>query len=89
MWKGAQPDEFFSDDWHDPGAMYEHGEKQVSDDELREALIVSSDPDVHVERVREIEALGATTVALMNVSGADPRAALDVYREKVLPALRQ
>ncbi len=88
IWKGAQPDEFFTDDWHDPKAMYERGEEQVSDDELREALIVSSDPDVHVERVREIEAMGATTVALMNVSGADPRAALDVYRDRVLPALR-
>jgi coenzyme F420-dependent glucose-6-phosphate dehydrogenase len=88
VWKGAQPDEFFTDDWHDPKAMYEHGEKQVSDEELREALIVSSDPDVHVERVREIEALGATTVALMNVSGTDPRAALAVYRDRVLPALR-
>lgn len=88
VWKGAQPDEFFTDDWHDPKAMYEHGEKQVSDDELREALIVSSDPDVHVERVREIEELGATTVALMNVSGADPHGALAVYRDRVLPALR-
>ena len=88
VWKGAQPEEFFSDDWHDPGAMYERGEEQVSDDELREALIISSDPDVHVERVREIEEMGATTVALMNVSGADPRAALDVYRDRVLPALR-
>jgi coenzyme F420-dependent glucose-6-phosphate dehydrogenase len=88
VWKGAQPDEFYTDDWHDPKAMYEHGEKQVSDDELREALIVGSDPDVHVERVREIEAMGATTVGLMNVSGADPRAALGVYRDRVLPALR-
>jgi coenzyme F420-dependent glucose-6-phosphate dehydrogenase len=89
VWKGAQPDEFYTDDWHDPKAMYEHGEKQVSDDELREALIVGSDPDMHVERVREIEAMGATTVALMNVSGADPRAALNVYRDRVLPALRK
>jgi coenzyme F420-dependent glucose-6-phosphate dehydrogenase len=88
VWKGAQPDEFFTDDWHDPKAMYEHAEKQVSDDELREALIIGSDPDLHVERVREIEAMGATTVALMNVSGADPRAALGVYRDRVLPALR-
>jgi coenzyme F420-dependent glucose-6-phosphate dehydrogenase len=88
VWKGAQPDEFFTDDWHDPGKMYEHGEQQVSDDELREALIIGSDPDTHVERVREIEAMGADTVALMNVSGADPRRALEVYRDRVLPALR-
>ena len=88
VWKGAQPGEFFTDDWHDPGAMYERGEEQVSDDDLREALIIGSDPDLHVERVREIEAMGATTVALMNVSGADPRRALEVYRDRVLPALR-
>ena len=89
VWKGAQPEEFFTGDWHDPKAMYERGEEQVCDDELREALIISSDPDVHVERVREIEAMGATTVALMNVSGADPGAALAVYRDRVLPALRR
>ncbi|HEX8647585.1 MAG TPA: TIGR03557 family F420-dependent LLM class oxidoreductase [Thermoleophilaceae bacterium] len=88
VWKGAQPGEFFTDDWHDPGAMYRRGEEKVSDDELREALIIGSDPDTHVERVREIEAMGATTVALMNVSGADPRRALEVYRDRVLPALR-
>ena len=88
VWKGAQPDEFFTDDWHDPKAMYERGEEQVSDDDLREALIIGSDPDLHVERIREIEAMGATTVALMNVSGADPRRALEVYRDRVLPALR-
>ncbi|HEX2126798.1 MAG TPA: TIGR03557 family F420-dependent LLM class oxidoreductase [Thermoleophilaceae bacterium] len=88
VWKGAQPEEFFTDDWHDPEAMYRRGEEQVSDDDLREALIIGADPDVHVERIREIEAMGATTVALMNVSGADPRRALEVYRDRVLPALR-
>ena len=88
VWKGAQPDEFFTGDWHDPGAMYSRGEEKVSDDDLREALIIGADPDVHVERIREIEAMGATTVALMNVSGADPRRALEVYRDRVLPALR-
>jgi coenzyme F420-dependent glucose-6-phosphate dehydrogenase len=43
---------------------------------------------VHVERVREIERMGADVVALMNVSGTDPRRALEVYRDRVLPALR-
>jgi coenzyme F420-dependent glucose-6-phosphate dehydrogenase len=87
VWKGAQPGEFYTDDWHDPKRMYEHGEQQVSDEELREALIVSSDPEEHVSRIREIEELGATIIALMNVSGADPHRALDVYGERVLPAL--
>jgi coenzyme F420-dependent glucose-6-phosphate dehydrogenase len=88
VWKGAQPDEFYTDDWHDPKAMYEHGEKQLSDDELKEALIVSADPEVHADRIREVEDLGATTVGLMNVSGADPHGAIDVYAKQVLPALR-
>jgi coenzyme F420-dependent glucose-6-phosphate dehydrogenase len=87
MWKGAQPDEFYTDDWHDPKAMYEHGEEQVSDDELRDALIISPDPGHHVERIREAEQLGATTIALMNVSGTEPHRAIEVYAEHVLPAL--
>jgi coenzyme F420-dependent glucose-6-phosphate dehydrogenase len=87
VWKGSQPKEFYRDDWHDPAAMYERGEQQVSDDDLRKALIISSDPAVHVQRIREVEALGATTVALMNNSGADPEGAIGVYGESVLPAL--
>jgi coenzyme F420-dependent glucose-6-phosphate dehydrogenase len=88
VWKGAQPPEFYTDDWHDPKAMYEHAAEQVSDEELKEALIISCDPEVHADRVREIEKLGATTVALMNVSGADPHRAIDIYAEDVLPALK-
>src|SRR5215212_11402251 len=87
-WKGAQPDEFYSDDWHDPRAMYEEGSRRVSDDDLRESLLISSDPEVHAERIREIEQLGATIVCLANNSGADPLGAIRVYGEQVLPALR-
>lgn len=87
VWKGAQPKEFYREDWHDPKAMYEHGAKQLSDDDLREAMIISSDPDDHVERIREVEEMGATTVALMNNSGADPLAAIAAYEHEVLPKL--
>jgi len=45
VWKGTQPLEFFRDDWHDPRAMYERGEEQVSDDEFREAYIIGPDPE--------------------------------------------
>ena len=88
VWKGAQPKEFYREDWHDPKAMHEHGEKQISDDELREAMIISADTEEHVARIREVEEMGATTVALMNNSGADPHAAIAVYGRKVLPNLR-
>jgi coenzyme F420-dependent glucose-6-phosphate dehydrogenase len=88
VWKGAQPKDHYSDDWHEPQNMYEHGEHTVSDDAFREAYIISSDPEYHAERVREVEQLGATVVCLQNASGADPHAALRVYGDKVLPALR-
>jgi coenzyme F420-dependent glucose-6-phosphate dehydrogenase len=87
VWKGAQPQEFYTDDWHHPRKMYEEGERQISDEDLKEALIISSDPEVHVDRIREAEQLGATTMALMNVSGADPQRAVEVYGSQVLPAL--
>ena len=51
-------------------------------------VIASADPGHHVKRIKALEKLGATVVTLMNVSGADPNAALRVYGEKVLPALR-
>jgi len=88
VWKGSQPDEFYRDDWHDPKAMYEEGERQVSDDEFKESTIISSDPEVHAERLREIEKLGATIVVVANNSGADPHKAIEVYGEHVLPVLR-
>lgn len=88
VWKATQPKEYFTDDWHDPVTMYRRAEEEVSDDEFRESFIISSDPDEHVERVREIEKLGPTIVCLQNGSGANPEGALRVYGEKVLPALR-
>jgi coenzyme F420-dependent glucose-6-phosphate dehydrogenase len=87
VWKGAQPDEFYTDDWHHPVKMYEHGKRTVSDDDLKEKLIISSDPEVHTERIREAERLGATTILAMNVSGAEPHKAIEVYGGRVLPAL--
>jgi coenzyme F420-dependent glucose-6-phosphate dehydrogenase len=68
--------------------MQEHAAATVTDEELKEALIVSADPDEHVERIKEVEQLGATAVALMNVSGADPHGAIAIYRDHVLPRLR-
>jgi coenzyme F420-dependent glucose-6-phosphate dehydrogenase len=87
-WRAAQPDEFYSDDWHEPRAMVEHAESQIDDEQLRKQITVSSDHEVHIDAVREVEQMGATIVALANVSGADPLGAIEVYKEHVLPALR-
>ncbi len=88
VWKATQPSEYFTDDWHVPTEMYEHAEQQISDEEFAQSYIVSSDPGVHADRVRELEKLGATVICLQNASGADPHRALRVYGEQVLPALR-
>jgi coenzyme F420-dependent glucose-6-phosphate dehydrogenase len=87
-WKATQPPEFYTDDWYEPRKMYEYAEQHVSDDEFRESFILTADLDEHVERIRQIEELGATTVVLMNISGRDPHAAIRAYGEHVLPKLR-
>jgi coenzyme F420-dependent glucose-6-phosphate dehydrogenase len=88
VWKATQPQEYFTDDWHDPKEMYEKAEREVSDEEFTQSYIVGSDPELHIERIREVERLGATIVCLQNGSGADPAGALRVYGKDVLPALK-
>jgi coenzyme F420-dependent glucose-6-phosphate dehydrogenase len=89
VWKSAQIDDYYTEDWHDPDAMYERGEREVSDDAFLEKVIVGSNLDEHVERIREVEELGATIVALMNVSGSEPEEAIRAYGREVLPRLRE
>jgi coenzyme F420-dependent glucose-6-phosphate dehydrogenase len=88
VWKATQPQEYFTDDWHDPNAMFEKADREVSDEEFAQSYIISSDPNHHVERIREIEELGATVVCLQNGSGAEPLGALRTYGERILPALK-
>jgi coenzyme F420-dependent glucose-6-phosphate dehydrogenase len=87
-WKGAQPPDHYTRDWHVPGSMYEHGEAEMSDDEFLEQGIIGADPEHHVARIRELEELGASVIVLQNCSGTDPLRAIEVYGEHVLPALR-
>ena len=88
VWKATLAEEYFTDDWHDPKTMHEKAEREYSDEDFLEQYIVASDPDDHAERIRAVERLGATVVCLQNASGADPVRALEVYGERVLPALR-
>jgi coenzyme F420-dependent glucose-6-phosphate dehydrogenase len=87
-WKGAQPEDHYTDDWHKPSQMYLHGESEMSDEEFAEQAIIGSEADLHIERIRELEQLGATVIVLQNNSGADPLGAIRFYGEHVLPALR-
>ena len=85
-WKGAQPEDHYTRDWHKPQEMYEHGEREMSDEEFAQNAIVGSDPPHHVERLRELEELGATVIVLQNNSGADPLRAIEVYGEQRAPS---
>jgi coenzyme F420-dependent glucose-6-phosphate dehydrogenase len=87
-WKGAQPQEYFKDDWHEPRKMYEHGEEETSDEEFAQNIIAASDPEQIAERLRELEQLGATVITLQNNSAGNVDKAIEVLGEQVLPALR-
>ena len=87
-WKGTLVDANYTEDIHDPAEIAESGEDEVSDTKLRAMTIVSSDPEAHVKRIEMLEGIGASIVALMNVSGADPHGALGMYGREVLPELR-
>jgi coenzyme F420-dependent glucose-6-phosphate dehydrogenase len=87
-WKGTMVDEHYTDPVVDPAEIYRQGEDQVSDSKFTKQIIASSDPGQHVERIKLLQKLGATTMVLMNVSGGDPHAAIRVYGESVLPELR-
>jgi coenzyme F420-dependent glucose-6-phosphate dehydrogenase len=87
-WKGAQPDDHYTADWHEPRKMYEHGEQEMSDEEFAQNIVAASDPEEIVERLRELEKLGATVITLQNNSAGNADKAIEVLGEKVLPALR-
>jgi coenzyme F420-dependent glucose-6-phosphate dehydrogenase len=87
-WKGTMVDRHYTDDIVDPAQIYRNGEDEVPDELFTKQVICSSDADTHVKRITAIEKLGADVMALMNVSGSDPHAALRFYGDKVLPQLR-
>jgi coenzyme F420-dependent glucose-6-phosphate dehydrogenase len=87
-WKGTMVDRHYTDDVHDPAEIYRNGEDEVPDEMFTKQVVCSSDPETHAKRIKLIEKLGADVMVLMNVSGADPHAALRFYGEQVLPRLR-
>jgi coenzyme F420-dependent glucose-6-phosphate dehydrogenase len=89
-WKATQLDESYLRDFHDPAEMFAKADREVSDEEFaKEGFIVSADPAEHVERIREMESLGATIVCLQLIGDLDPLGSIERYGREVLPALRQ
>jgi coenzyme F420-dependent glucose-6-phosphate dehydrogenase len=87
-WKGAQPQDHYTADWHEPRKMYEHGERETSDEEFAQNIVAASDPDEIAERLRELEKLGGTVIVLQNNSAGNVDKAIEVLGGQVLPALR-
>ena len=87
-WKGAQPPDHFTDDWHRPQEMYEHGERELTDEEFADNIVAGSDPEAIADGLRELEQLGGTVITLQNNSAANVERAIEVVGGEVLPALR-
>jgi coenzyme F420-dependent glucose-6-phosphate dehydrogenase len=86
-WKGTLVDEHYTEPVSDPAAIGERG-AEVSDTKFRVMGLISSDPDKHVRQIKAMQALGATAIVIMNISGSDPLGMVRVYGERVLPKLR-
>jgi coenzyme F420-dependent glucose-6-phosphate dehydrogenase len=90
-WKATQLPEAYRDDLHDPAEMLAKADAQMSDEEFaKQGFIVGADPQEHVERVREIDAIddATTAIALQLIGDADPMGSIRRYGEHVLPALQ-
>ena len=89
-WKGTQLPELYTDDIHDPAEIERLGAEKVSDQEFaKEGFIIGADADEQVERIAQMEQLGATVVCLQLIGDADPMGSITRYGDEVLPALRR
>ena len=88
-WKPTQMDEVYLRDVHDPEEMQRLASEKVSDEEFaEEGFLVGADLDRSIERLREMQGLGATVICLQLLGAADPMGTIRAYGERVLPALR-
>jgi coenzyme F420-dependent glucose-6-phosphate dehydrogenase len=87
-WKGTLVDASYAEDVSDPARVGELGEENVSDRKYKMMAMLSADPGKHVRQIKAMQAMGATAVVVMNVSGADPMGTVRLYGEQVLPQLR-
>jgi coenzyme F420-dependent glucose-6-phosphate dehydrogenase len=90
-WKTTQFPQFYVEDAHDLDAMAAYAEEHMTDDEFaHEGFLVSEDPQEHISRIQELEAIdGVTTICLQGIGDLDPLGSIRRYGEEVLPALRK
>jgi F420-dependent hydroxymycolic acid dehydrogenase len=71
----------------DPRAIQRYAEKHTTPEEAAGRMLVSTDPADHIERLRALEAAGATHVFL-HAPQSDQRRVIEFYGSSVIPALR-
>ena len=82
-WKPTQLPEVYRDDISDPEEMQRLAHDRMTDEQFaREGFIISSDPEEHVGRIREIVEIGATVTCLQLIGGADPLGSIGAYGER-------
>ena len=79
-WKPTQLPELYLEDIADQDDMQRRADAQMSDEQFaKEGFLIGSDPDEHVERIREMERAGATVVCLQLIGRADPLGSIRTY----------
>ncbi len=86
-WKGTLVEENYTDPVYDPAEVGRLGD-DVSDTTFKTMGLISSDPNMHVRKIKAMQQLGATAIVIMNISGRDPIGMLRTYGREVLPQLR-
>ncbi|HEY8610759.1 MAG TPA: hypothetical protein VIL69_05635, partial [Roseomonas sp.] len=68
--------------------QFEAAARFVRPEDMREAVLISTDPGRHAEWLAECADLGFESIDLHQV-GSDQRGFIDTFGEKVLPMLRR
>jgi probable non-F420 flavinoid oxidoreductase len=69
-------------------AQFEAAARFIRPEDMHQSVLISADVSRHVDRLAECAALGFESIDLHNV-GTNQRSFLDVFGERVLPALRE
>jgi coenzyme F420-dependent glucose-6-phosphate dehydrogenase len=86
QWRFLHPGRMAAENFRTP-EDFENASRNVTPEQMRDVVLVSADPDQHVEWLRERAALGFRTLDLHNV-GRNQREFIDLFGRRVLPALR-
>ncbi len=88
-WKPTQLPEVYRDPIPDPADMQRRADEEMTDEQFaKEGFLVGASAEEQVERIREMQGVGATVVCLQLIGNADPLGAIRRYGAEVLPALR-